>query len=796
MPTRQHRKPLRAIRRTLIASLVAACLGNAQAAEPVNIDIAAQPLAAAVAKFAEQSGIKLLYAADLLAGKNAPRLEGKLTPQQALEKLLAGNGLRFQFIAADAVKIEAMPAEAKAALPTITITDQAESTYKPAVATIAGKVPLAPKEIPQSVSVITRAQIDDQGLVTVEDALRQVSGMTIVSNDTLNSQYWSRGYWIGMLHDGVSTYNRSSQYHQFDLALYDRVEVLRGPTGLLRGAGEPGGAVNLVRKTPQKETAFSWAATLGSWNTRKLEGDVTGSLNADGSLRGRVVLAQEDRGYFSDHTHTDKWVGMAAFEYDLGPQTTLSAAFMGQDAEAKASYYGLPTSSVAGADGHFPLLNVPRDTYPVPDWNRSSYHTEQFTGGLSHRFDNEWQAKLIYNHRTQNQYYKYAYTYSGVSPTAGTLSYRSSRGETDTINESLDIFASGPFMLLGRKHHLTLGYNVDTYNYQSRSGSGATINNIAFGDISTLTEPTIAYTSGSEQEYTQSGLYSQLRLSLADPLTAVLGGRSSTVRAKSRNIAPSTSALAWVDGAKANHEFTPYGGLIYDLTRQVSLYASYTDIFVPQTQKKLDGAVLDPRVGRQYETGAKGEFFEGKLGASLALFNIRDKNRAFADPADPLGNAYLNAGEIESKGWEMELTGQLIRGLEISGGYTNLTTRYLKDKANEGKVYSIFTPRHQLRLWGNYRFAPDTALAGWNAGLGAHYNSKAQSTRGWRDEIVNDSYAVMSAQVGYQVDKTYSLSLQINNLLDKKYYASVGTKNTYNFYGEPRNAMLTLRARY
>ncbi|THF65295.1 TonB-dependent siderophore receptor [Pseudothauera rhizosphaerae] len=658
-----------------------------------------------------------------------------------------------------------------------------------------GKVPLTAREIPQSVSVLTRKQMDDQDMVTITEAMRQVTGVNVIANDTVNNQYFVRGYGLGVMYDGVPSYNGMTPSHQLDLAAYERIEVLRGPAGVLRGSGEPGGVVNFVKKRPQDKFGFSWEASAGSWDNYRAAGDVTGPLNQDKTLRGRLVVSNEDRRYFYDHTQSKKWLGLAAFEYDVTPRTTLSLSFVAQDQDVDAPWSGLPASRNPDGNGVYPLLDVPRSTFNAPDWGRMRYQTEETTAGAEHRFDNGWVAKAVVNHRKQNQYYKYAFTSTGVHPVTNLVDYRSFRGDYHYTRDGLDLYASGPFEFLGRTHNFLVGWNTEVYNSKGKFGNGPNFTNIPFGDTSSLIEPTINYASGSESETAQHGLYSQLRLSVADPVTLVLGARTTTFKAKTRNRAPSTPT-AWRDGAEADDEITPYGALLFDLNRYVTLYGSYTSIFVPQTQLKADGGTLEPRTGHQYELGSKAEFFDGKLAASLALFNIRDKDRAYADPDRPTDNFYLNAGEIESKGWEAEVSGSPLPGLDLVAGYTRLTTRYLKDRNNQGKDYSIASPKHQFKLWANYRFAPDSDLAGVSVGLGLLAQSKAQSSRGWRDELLNSGYGVVNGRIAYQIDKTYSLSLLVNNLLDRKYYASVGTPSMYNFYGEPRNFLLTLRAQY
>lgn len=682
--------------------------------------------------------------------------------------------------------------------------DESKRTYATGAATVTGKVPLKQKEIPNSVSVITRKRMDDQNLVTMGDAMQQVTGINVVNNDNMNNQYFARGYGMSVMYDGVASYNGMTPSHQFDLPLYERIEVLRGPSGLMRGSGEPGGVVNMVKKRPRSTPAASIVASAGSWNNYRLEGDVTGALNADKSLRGRIIAADEDRKYFFDHTHSKKWLGSGMLEYDFTSQTSASLSFSAQDHDVQAPYTGIPAyrNLVDPNNGVYPLMDVARSTYNVPDWNRMRYQTKETTLGLEHKFDNQWLIKTVVNHRKQYRNYKYAYVWEGVDPTANTVKYQIMQGDDDYTRDGADIFANGPFVLLGRTHNLLVGYNAELYWNLSHSGRSATINNVTYGDLTPLAEQFFANTSGSESETRQSGLYSQARFSITDPLTLMLGARTTTFKIKTRNVAPSAQT-AWKDGAKANNQLTPFAGLVYDLSKEVSLYTSYSDIFVPQTQLKADGSTLDPRTGRQYELGSKGEFFDGELQASLAWFNIRDKNRLYADPAYPTQSFFLNAGEVESKGWELEASGKPLPRLDVMVGYTRLMTRYLADRPNntqgtafQGKTYSIQTPEHQFKVWGNYRCDEAGVLSGFSIGLGMQANSAAQSTRGWRDQLLNPGYAVVNGNVAYQIDKKTTLTLQVNNLFDRKYYASVGTPSNYNFYGEPRNYNLVLRANY
>ncbi len=786
--------------RPLTALCLAVAAACAQAGETAHdFAIPPQPLARVLDALARQTGLQPVYTENAVRGVHSPGVQGRHAPREALAAALAGTGLTHRFTGERSVAILPASGEHTPILREVEVRAGAlrEPAYRAPAATVAGKTPRSLQEIPQSVSVLTRQQMDDQDMVTITEAMKQATGVTVIANDTVNNQYLVRGFGLGVMYDGVPSYNGMTPSHQLGLAAYERIEVLRGPAGLMRGSGEPGGVVNFVRKRPRDVFGLNWEASAGSWDNYRLEGDITGPLNADKTLRGRLLFSNEDRGYFYDHTHGRKWLGLGSLELDLSPATTLSLSFAAQDQDVKAPWSGLPAykNLTDPNNGIYPLLDVPQSTFHVPDWGKMRYRTEESAVGVEHRFDSQWVAKALINHRVQRQYYKYAYSSSGIDPTDNTLQYSSQRGDFDYSRDGIDLHAAGPFDLLGRRHELLLGFNAERYGSKGQSARGTAINNVVFGDTGPLIEPELAYTSGSESRTTQSGLYTQARLSIADPLTLVLGARTTTFNAKTRAIAPS-AATAWKQGARADNEITPYGALLYDLAPGVKLYGSYTDIFVPQTQLKADGGTLDPRTGKQYEIGSKVEFLEGRLAASLALFNIRDRNRAYADPAYPSSSFYLNAGEIESKGWEVETTGSPLRGLDIVAGYTNLATKYLSDPSNQGKTFSIQSPRHLLKLWGNYRFAADSAWSGLSAGIGLLAQSRTQSTRGWRDQLLEGGHTVVNARLAYQIDKAHSLSLAIDNLFDRKYYETVGTPNIYNFYGEPRSFKLTLRATY
>lgn len=768
--------------------------------EPATINIPAQSLASALDALVAQSGIRLLYSPEAVKGKSAPALNGRLSADEALRRLLSGSGLTFT--ATDGAYAIRPSTGDQAQLADIHIrakrlgaeTDGTRS-YTSAALTVAGKIPLAPKEIPNSVSVLTRQQMDDQNMVTTWDALSQVTGIQAISNDGLQAQYYARGNSLNVQYDGAPSLFPLNGNQQFDLAIYDRIEVQRGPAGLLQGSGSFSGTVNMVKKRPKDSFAASVLGSIGSWNNKRIEADVTGPLNEEKTVRARFVMSAVDKDWFVNRFTDQKWLAYGVLEVDLAPSTTVRISATGQH-DASPGYSGLPTYT------NGKLLNVDRSFNPNPSWNKMSWDMEELGAEIEHRFDNQWIGKARINRREAQQHFKDAYLTTGIDPITNTGNYTRREFDYDYTSDDLDAYVSGPFDFLGRTHNLLLGANYSWYRSagkgvnRNQAGMAAVldVNNVALNDPPAVPEITVPYKTGSESVTWQQGLYGQVRFSVTDPLTLVLGGRSSDYYSESRSVTPAVQT-AWSPGAQIKNQITPYAGVVYDLTKKVSLYGSYADIFVPQTNLMANGTVLKPRVGQQYEIGTKGEFYEGKLNTSFAVFNIKDTNRAFADPANP--GFYLPMGEVESKGWETEIAGSPGRGWDLSAGYTNLITRNTVNSTatTVGTPISYWYPRHNLKLWSNYRFH-DGQLDGFNVGLGMNGLSQFASGTSTPTVVAREQagYAVFTAQIGYKFNKTLSASLTANNLFDRTYFTRVQGTNTYMSYGEPRNFMLTVRA--
>ncbi|KNE29385.1 amino acid ABC transporter substrate-binding protein [Achromobacter spanius] len=681
-----------------------------------------------------------------------------------------------------AMAASAVWAEEAPSLPAVTVSGDGVGQEAPTLA----KLPLTVREIPQSVTVIGLEQMREQNLQSLDDVMQHATGITVQPYQLLTTAYYARGFKVDSFEqDGVPVLMGNMAASPQDMAVYERVEILRGANGLMHGAGNPAATVNLVRKRPQREFAFNGMVSAGSWDRYRAEADLGGPLNDSGSVRGRIVSAVEDRGYFYDVADQQSALLYAIGEVDLGPRTVLSAGVQTQRIRSTTNMAGVPRYKDGGDIG------LPRSTYLDAAWDRFNWDTTRVFADLEHRFGEGWTAKISANYLTADSNLKYAGAYGAIDRQTG-LGARLMGGayKFDNTQASVDAYVSGPVQLFGRRHELLLGGNAQRTTSEQYTGMLTPALNVPVNvfdwDPHSVPEPGVGpYTSPGETRLKQQGVYGMGRFSLADPVTLVLGGRMSWWN----QTAP--GARQQIDP-----EFTPYGGLIVDLNSQWSLYGSYAQVFQPQSQLTREGKPLDPVTGTNYEAGVKGELADGALNVSLAVFQIQQKNRAQQDPAWPcVGNNcyYISGGEVRSRGIEAEASGQIAPHWSVAGGYTYNTSKYVKDAVSNGQAYASFTPKHIFRVWTNYALPVlDRRLS---VGGGVQMQSGYTTVSG-PVTLRQGGVTLVDLRAAYRVDKHLTVALNLNNVFDRGYYQSLSGTSWNNRYGEPRNAMLTLRAQY
>ncbi|MGE8410364.1 MAG: TonB-dependent siderophore receptor [Pseudomonas sp.] len=815
--TRRYRRALAlsALAIALQGASLAASAAPVQA--PQTWSINAGSLAQVLARFASDSGVTLQYSPELARGLSSPGLQGHFGIEEGFLKLLAGTGLQAVRRGDGVYGLEPLPQNNSGALNLeplnisgrqVQATTEDSGSYTSNAATI-GKSTHRLKDIPQSVSVITRKAMDDQRLDTLDEVLEKTTGVTTFQSPSGGKYIYSRGFEVEAIqYDGVPLdrrYYAIGSSFTSDTLLYDRVEVLRGANGLLQGSGNPGAAINLVRKRPKAEPALSVTASAGSWDTYRQTLDASTPLTADGALRGRLVAAHEDQNYFYDTAESRKNVLYGILEYDLGDATTVAAGASVEDLHAVPFFSGLPRNKDGSA------VNAGRSTFTGADWNKWDNKQTTYFADVTHDFNEDWRLKASGSYMRETNYILYSFGRGSVDPATGDgMRSRAYLYDFENVNKGADINLTGKWRTAGLEHEVVVGANASDLQTDDLQAGLLNLGSINLYNPVSPQRPTqeqllgTTYAGTSRGKISQNGVYGVVRYKLAEPLTLVLGGRTSNYKYDYQLQRFNTGSPAPAHASESG-VFTPYGGLIFALNEQWSAYASYADIFKPQTELSEDTSTLKPITGSNYELGLKGELFDGRVNTSFALFRVDQNNRAQYDYNSECGrngedNCYVDGGKARAQGFDAEISGEVLDGLQLFAGYTYTKTEYLNDPGDgttaSGATFNSYTPRHMLRFWADYNL-PDQ-LDQWTVGGGAtiqseNYHSNFGGTDGVGD-IEQAGYAIWNARLAYRINQNFSVSLNGNNLFDKKYYSTIGWLYAANHYGDPRNYTVTLRA--
>lgn len=815
-------QPARFALRPLALATSLLCLGapTLYAAEPTSTQEAARSyriaggaLVAVLNSFAEQSGMFIAGHNSLAAGKTSPGLNGSYTPTSGLQHLLQGSGLQALPQGNNGYVLELIPAHSGALeLGATTISGQGlgaitEDThaYTTGVMASATGLPLSMRDTPQSVTVITRQQMDDQGSNSIADTLRRAPGVSVQNYDSERWEFSSRGLpitnfqydGVNATYDGVYDYGTTST----DMAVYDHLEIIKGSAGLLSGSGDPSATVNLIRKKPTREFKASVTQTFGSWDNYRTEGDISGPLTESGNLRGRFVGVYQDRQSYLDHYQHTKDIGYGILEADLTPDTLLTFGIDQQDTRSRgASWTGFPMFFSDGSRTHFS-----RSFNPAADWSRRDFQNQTLFASVQQQLANDWSLKVSLD-RKRSQHDTLLASASGGNPdpVSGDGMYMfMGKYKGDQLQNTLDVNLSGPFNLFGREHELIMGFmatrskqDVPVYGsiYPAVGGS-------IFDWHGEYAKPDIPRSGQNDIVQRQTGAYLATRLKPTDDLSVILGTRVSTFSG--------TDTTDFYDPTKADNRttyrqsgvVTPYAGIVYDLNDTWSVYTSYTQIYRPQSSKDADRKLLDPIEGATYEAGIKAAFYDGRLNASFAAFRIEQDNVAEYVSGFESDSVYRPIAGATTKGFEAQLSGEVLDGWNISAGYTYQHTR----DANNGYVYSSVlqttTPQQVVRLFSSYRLPG--ALEHVTVGGGVNWQSEFFGNVfqpdpndtvnfGQNARITQDSYYLVDLMARYRFNEHLSTTLNVKNLFDKKYYTGLGNFGT-GFYGEPRSLQLATK---
>ncbi|MBC3492944.1 TonB-dependent siderophore receptor [Pseudomonas taiwanensis] len=747
-----------------------------QAAEQVQLYAFAQPsqpLAQAINAFSRATGQSVVYTLELPVIQ-APALNGSFSAEQALQQLLGNSGLTWRRVDARTLTLEPMDTSGALNLQATTVTSQMDthSYQPPAVASIMrGQGPT--QDIPQAINVVPAQVIRDQAPRNLDDALTNVSGITQGNNfggtaDTVMKRGFGDNRDGSIMRDGMPIVQGRSLN-----ASAERIEVLKGPASLLYGIQDPGGVINVVSKRPQLEQYNALTvrgSTYGSGKNGSGGGfDSTGALG-DSQFAYRLIVDHEDEDYWRNYgVHRESLVAP-------------SLAWLGEDTQVVLAYehreflYPFDRGTAFGSDGH--PLNIPDTRRLDEPFNDMQGRSDLYRLEVDHQLADDWKLHVGYSFNRET-YDASQVRVTGVNEANGTLK-RSIDGTHNAMSRDqfVTVSLNGNVELAGMQHDLLLGADHEDRKIfrgdlirQSSQSTFSYLNPVYGQEV----EGSTVRASDSDQtdKLRTDALFFQDALHLDDHWILVAGARFQQYdqyagRGRPFKANTDTSGQAWV----------PHAGIVYKVDEQLSFYGSYSESFKPNSSiaPLTGGLVLDssiaPEEGKSWEIGAKLDV-PGKLTGTLALFDITKRNVLVANFDTSSGETvYSNAGEVGSRGVELDLTGQLSERWSLIGSYAYTDAEVTKDPELKGNRLQNVA-KHSGSLSAVYDFG--SLFGGDNLRLGTGVRYVGERAGNATNTFDLPSYTVADAFASYETkldEHKVRLQLNVKNLFDKVYYSS------------------------
>ncbi|MBF2028205.1 MAG: TonB-dependent receptor [Oscillatoriales cyanobacterium C42_A2020_001] len=612
------------------------------------------------------------------------------------------------------------------------------------------------RDIPQSIQVIPRQVLEDRQVFRVGEAVRNVSGV--------QQGFSAAGGTESFVIRGFSTFTKLRNGFREEAAIIEetsnveRVEVLKGPASVLYGNLDPGGAINTVTKLPLNQPFYSIGFQAGSFGLIRPTIDLTGPLNAEKTVLYRLNAAYEKDGNFRDFTQgVNRFFISPVLTWKISDRTSITFD-LEYLKDTRPYDRGLVAIDNRVADIPFDRVLGEPDDVSRRERVRTGYR-------LEHQFSDNWTLRNAFSFFHYNNSARGAdQAFIGVDQQTGELG----RVWLDNIESQnfygLQTDLIGKFNTGSVKHTLLFGVdlsrNVDDFNGKFDLDNPTFINifNPVYGQVQRPAREQIL--SGGFASVTTTdrlGIYLQDQITLAENWKLLIGGRF--------DLADQRSISEGSETQQQDTAFTPRVGIVYQPIPPLSLYASFSQSFQPNSGTQVNGSLLPPERGTQYEVGVKGEFLNGKLAATLAAFQITKSNVSATDPNNP--DFSLPIGEQRSRGVELDIIGEILPGWNIVANYayTNATVTGNSDSTIIGnRLYSV--PYHSASLWTTYQIQAGS-LEGFGFGLGLFYVGEREGDL-FAPGLVLPSYLRTDASIFYRKNN-WRIAINVQNLFDVAY---------------------------
>ncbi len=788
-------------------------------------NIPAGPLEQVLGRYAQAAGAPISLQSQQLSGLTSPGVNGTYTVLEGFAQVLRGTGLTvhnsddgyvLQKVPVSAGALELDATNISAAV--LGSTTEGTGSYTTGETAAATRMNLSLRRTPQSVSVVTRQQMDDQNLQSISQVLQQTPGIIVNQESSEAYTFYARGFKLeNFQFDGVPSLSSDGgslrdNYSIGNSLIYDRVEVLKGATGLVNGSGYPSGVINLVRKRPTDKFQGSVSAGAGSWDKYNADIDLSGPLTDSGNIRGRMVAGTQSQHSYVDYLTGEQNTFYGVLEADLTDSTVLTVGY-----DVQKNYDNGSTTGALPAfyqDGR--TVKFDRDTNAADRWTWRNQETQRAFVELAHTFDNEWVIKGVLSNRDYrtrelisgissepvqaNGSISHGFIGGNIDPVTGDVNNEGTATKFNTTSQEqdFDLYARGPFTLGGRVHEAVFGYSMAHTEATSKRYDGVTngvIDDVFQWDGYGDRPRNFEWWSTFDIEARQKVGFAATILKPTDAMALIFGARIvdykwdiDTINGRGRRFPAS---------ATNSSEIVPYTGITYDLDQHHTVYASYTDIFKPQAYSLgTDGKPIDPLTGQSYEIGIKGAYFEERLNASLALFELQQDNFAIltGGTTPSGGDAYKTAQGVTTRGVEMEMSGEVMKDLQLMAGYT-----FAESHDADDQRVATNQPQHLFKLATNYRLPEEWRKV--TVGGNVYWQSSSffkPSDEDWYSiddpsaKFEQKSYALVGLVGGYDFAENLKATVNVNNLFDKHYYSGIGNYGTV-FWGAPRNLMVNVK---
>lgn len=762
-------------------------------------------------------------------------------------------------------------------------------SYTSNALTVGSKTAASIKDTPMSVSVLTDQRLKDQNITDLNSAMRNMPGVTVLPGNSADElDFYSRGFQITQIQfDGGAALNTNPTNVGYspviDLSLYDHIELVRGATGTFNAYGSPGGVINLVRKKPLDHQQLTLDMQIGSWDWHRISADLTGPLGFGGKLRGRFIATHQDNNFFYKVAKANTNVLSGSLEYDLTPTTLVSVGANYQEV------HDLPFGNGLMRYQNGQPLGLPRSTCFCFDFAKANSTNKEYFAQIEQRLGDRWNLK-IKGTRIKQDGTSIRPSVSGtVNPytLAGASADPSSYGYVKDRQTMVEMTIDGVFRLFGRDQKIVVGGNYSAedpkgtangaifdpvtgifVSFSGKDGSNVNVLNFNPADWLEPNFPPGYYSKTLPGSYYRTiNSYINLDLEPIERVHVAIGLRYSQSH---HSYAAQYVCAIWdiageptCNGKQPGDLVAKYTGNIstgsglswppsvqwrFDLTKNLTLSAIYTDIYIDQSQTlDKDGRSLPPIKGGNIESELKWLSPNQKFNATLSGYYTKQNgytaldpicNSSARDPRCTTNNSTTTPGQFNARtnccyifdpgqanisyGADLEVQGEVRKGWQLSTSY-NFNYNYVKNRKlfdGQPQPLTAFAPRHRFQLWTTYNFNEASAFKGLYLGFGAQAQSKSFVVDGYcsayvpdpsssfpgakkcapnafvRVTFFNPGRVVLSGSVGYKFNDILRLDLQVDNLLDKTYYEQVGGIDAGNFYGSPRAFKLSLRGKW